>query len=132
MLTRVPPRLPPEMEAIVTRTIGCGIRVHQALGPGFSEGVYQDAMQIELTTEGLRWDREFEISVIYRDQPTRRQRLDLVVDGFVVVEIKAVERVHPIHVSQILSYMKAARMPIGLLMNFRTQFLKSQLWRFVL
>lgn len=132
MLTRVPPRLPPEMEAIVTRTIGCAIRVHKTLGPGFSEGVYHDAMQIELTTEELRWDRELEISVIYRDQPTRRQRLDLVVDGFIVVEIKAVERVHPIHVSQILSYMKAARMPIGLLMNFRTQFLKSQLWRFVL
>jgi GxxExxY protein len=52
-LTRVPPKFPPEMEAIVTRTIGCAIRVHMSLGPGFTEGIYQDAMQLELTANGL-------------------------------------------------------------------------------
>ena len=132
MLTRVPPRLPPEMEAIVSRTIGCAIRVHKAIGAGFTEGVYHDAMQIELTTEGLSWTREYAVSVLYRGQPTRRQKLDLVIDGFIVVEIKAVERLHPVHVAQILSYLRAARLPIGLLMNFNTPLLKSQLCRFVL
>ena len=62
----------------------------------------------------------------------RDQKLDLVVERLVVVEIKAVERLHPIHQTQILSYMKAARLPVGLLMNFQSQYLRSQLRRFVL
>lgn len=132
MLTRVPPRFPPEMEAIISRTIGCAIRVHKAIGPGFTEGVYHDALQIELTAEGLSWKRKYAVSVLYRDQPTRRQELDLVVDDFIVVEVKAVDRLHPVHVAQILSYMKAARLPVGLLMNFNAALLKSQLCRFVL
>jgi len=131
-LTRVPPKLPTEMEAIVTRTIGCAIRVHKALGPGFTEGIYRDALPMELMAEGLRWEREYRVSVMYRDQPIRHHYLDLVVDGFVVIELKAVDRLHPVHVAQILSYMKAGRFPIGLLMNFNAPYLKGQLRRFVL
>ena len=132
MLTRVTPALPPELEAIVTRTIGCAIEVHKALGPGFTEGIYQDALAIELEVEGLRFDREFEIVVFHRGRALRKQRLDLVVDGAIVIEIKAVERLHAIHESQILSYMKAGKLPAGLLMNFHAGYLKSQLRRFVL
>jgi len=120
------------MEAIVTRTIGCAIRVHKALGPGFTEGIYRDALPMELMAEGLRWEREYRVSVMYRDQPIRHHYLDLVVDGFVVIELKAVDRLHPVHVAQILSYMKAGRFPIGLLMNFNAPYLKGQLRRFVL
>jgi GxxExxY protein len=131
-LTRVPPKFPPEMEAIVTRAIGCAMRVHRSLGPGFAEGIYHDAMQLELTAKGLFWQRQYPVSVIYRGQATRRQFLDLVVDRFIVVEVKAVDRLHPVHVAQILSYMKAGRFPIGLLMNFNAPYLKGQLRRFVL
>lgn len=132
VLTRVPPRLPAEMEAIVTRTIGCAISVHRSLGPGFREGLYHDAMRIELSARGLPWSSDVEVDVFYRGQPLRRQKLDLVVDRFIVVEIKAVDRLHPIHEAQILSYMRAAKLPVGLLMNFNSNYVKSQLRRFVL
>ena len=131
MLTRVPPKLPPELEAVVTQTIGCAIRVHKQLGPGFREALYQDAMRIELTRSQLRWNSEVVVRVKYCGEALRSQKLDLVVDDF-IVEIKAVDRLHPIHQAQILSYMKAAKLPVGLLMNFNTTWLKSQLRRFVL
>jgi len=132
MLTRTMPALAPELEAIVARTIGCAIRVHQALGPGFHEAVYQDALAVELELEGLPFQREFQVAIFYRGRPLRTQRLDLVVDKLVVVELKAVERLDRVHQTQILSYMKAAKLPVGLLMNFHAEFLKSQLRRFVL
>lgn len=74
MLTRVPPKLPPELEAIVTQTIGCAIRVHKKLGPGFREGIYQDAMRVELTRSELRWDSELWIDMYYEGRPLRRPR----------------------------------------------------------
>jgi GxxExxY protein len=132
MLTRVPPKLPPEHEAAVTHTIGCAIRVHKQLGPGFREAIYHDAMRIELTRAGLRWSGQVVVTVEYCSQPLRSQQLDLVVEDLIVVEIKAVDRLHPVHQAQILSYMKAAKLPVGLLMNFNTTWLKSQLRRFVL
>ena len=132
MLIRVTPVLSPEREAIVTRTIGCAIRVHQALVPGFHEAIYQDAMGVELEWEGLPYEREFRVAMFYRERPLRTQRLDLVVDGLVVVELKAVEHLERVHQTQLLSYMKAAKLPVGLLMNFHAEFLKSQLRRFVL
>jgi GxxExxY protein len=132
VLTRVPPRLAPELEAIVTRTIGCALRVHQTLGPGYSEAVYHDAMAIELEVSGIPYSRELLIPVSYRGRRLRDYKLDLVVDGILVVEIKAVEKLHPIHQAQILSYMKAGHLPVGLLMNFQTLYLRSQLRRLVL
>jgi GxxExxY protein len=101
------------------------LRVHQTLGPGYAEGIYQDAMAIELEMSGLQYVREVRVSVTYRGRPIRDQKLDLVVERLVVVEIKAVERLHPIHQAQILSYMKAASLPVGWLMNFQSQYLRS-------
>jgi len=132
MLTQVPPRLPPELEAIVTRTIGCAITVHKTLGPGFRESIYHDALRIELTRCGIPWRSDLAVDVLYRGEPCRRQVLDLVVDGLVVVELKSVERLHPLHGAQTRSYMKAAKLPVGLLMNFNSTWLKGQIRRFVL
>lgn len=131
MLARTTPACSPETEALVTRTIGCALRVHQALGPGYTEGLYHDAMAIDLTLEGLRYERELSIRVMYRSQPLRPQRLDLVVEGQIVVELKAVERLDRIHQAQLLSYLKAGGFRVGLLMNFHSEFLKSSLRRFV-
>jgi GxxExxY protein len=132
MLTRVPPKLPPELEAIVTQTIGCAIRVHKAMGPGFREGLYQDAIRIELRRSNLSWTNEQWVTVEYCGEPLRSQKLDLVVEGIIVLELKAVDRLHPVHEAQILSYMKAARLPVGLLMNFNSTWLRGQIRRFVL
>ena len=132
MLTRTNPACSLETEKLVTRTIGCALRVHQALGPGYTEGLYHDAMAIDLALEGLRFERELGIRVMYRGQPLRLQRLDLVVESQIVVELKAVERLDRIHQAQLLSYLKAGGFKVGLLMNFHSEFLKSSLWRFVL
>lgn len=132
MLYKTTPACSPEVESIVTRTIGCALRVHKALGPGFTEGPYHDALEIDLICEGLRCEREYVIQLEYRSKPLRQQRLDLVVEGAVVVEVKAVERLTPVHQAQILSYMKAGKFKVGLLMNFNTEYLKSSLRRFVL
>ena len=132
MLNRARPACSPEVEAIVTQTIGCAIGVHSALGPGYTELVYHDAMAVELNRAGLPFSREFGVPVYYRGQLLRTQYLDLVVAGVVVVELKAVERLARIHEMQLLSYMKTAHLKVGLLMNFHTEYLRSQLRRFVL
>lgn len=132
MLSRVPPRLSPEQEARVYETIGCAIRVHKALGPGFRELIYHDAMRVELTGSRIPWRSDLVVDVYYRGEPLRQQKLDLVVDDLIVVELKTVERFHPIHTQQILSYMKAAGLPVGLLINFETTWLKGSIKRFVL
>lgn len=132
MLTRTTPACSPAIEALVTRTIGCAIRVHQALGPGYTEGLYHDAMAIDLGLEGLRYEREVSIRVLYRGHPLRPQRLDLVVEGQIVVELKAVEHLDRVHQAQLMSYLKAGNFKVGLLMNFHSEFLKSSLRRFVL
>jgi GxxExxY protein len=132
MLIRTTAACSPEVEELVRRTIGCAIRVHQALGPGYTEGLYQDAMGIDLALEGLRYEREVSLRVLYRGQPLRPQRLDLVVEGQIVVELKAVEHLDRIHQAQLLSYLKAGGFKVGLLMNFHCEFLKSSLRRFVL
>jgi GxxExxY protein len=132
MLTKVPSRLPPELEVKIAETIGCAIRVHKALGPGFREGIYHDAMRVELTRSKIPWRSDLAIDVFYEEQPLRTQVLDLVVDGRIVVELKSVERFHPVHSAQVLSYMKAAGLPVGLLMNFNQKWLKGNIRRFVL
>ncbi len=132
MLTKVASVLSPETESFVSRTIGCAIRVHKELGPGYLEGIYHDAMGIELDADGLEFEREVAIHVLYRGTPLRLQRLDLVVERQIVVELKAVERLDRIHQMQLLSYMKATSIKVGLLMNFHSEFLPSTLRRFVL
>lgn len=121
-----------EVEAVVTRTIGCALRVHQALGPGFTEGLYHDAMEIDLTLEGLQCEREFRVHPQYRGRALREQRLDLVVERAVVVELKAVEKLTLVHQAQLISYLKAGHFKVGLLMNVHSEYLKSTLRRFVL
>jgi GxxExxY protein len=132
MLNRVKPACSPEVEAIITRTIGCAIRVHSGLGPGYTEAVYHDAMAVELTASSLTFVRNFPVKVSYRGEILRDQYLDLVVAGAIVVELKAVERLARIHEMQLLSYMKTARLKAGLLMNFHAEYLRSQLRRYVL
>jgi len=132
MLHKTTPACSPEVEAIVTKTIGCALRVHQALGPGYSEAIYHDAMAIDLGLEGVRYEREVEIQLTYRSQPLRLHRLDLVVEGVLVVELKSVERLARVHEAQILSYLRAGHYRVGLLMNFNSEWLKGSLRRFVL
>ena len=131
MLYKTRPSCSPEVETIVERTIGCAIRVHKALGPGYKESIYHDAFEIDTRLEGLSCDRELAIQLLYRGQPLRPHRLDLVVERVLVVELKAVERLTKVHEAQLISYLRAGNYKVGLLMNFNTDWLKSSLRRFV-
>ena len=132
MLTRVRSRLPPDIERAAEATIGCAIEVHRRLGPGFREALYQDAMVIELEEAGLIMDREVPVNISYRGRPIRTFRIDLLVEHLVVVELKSVERLERIHQAQLLSYLRASRHRLGLLINFNTELLRSGLKRIVL
>jgi GxxExxY protein len=124
--------LSPETERVMTQTIGCAIAVHRALGPGFLESIYREAMCIELTTRGLLYERERRISVRYRNVPISGQRIDLLIEGVVVVELKSVAHFDDVHSAQVISYLKTTGLRAGLLINFRVRLLRDGLKRFVL
>jgi GxxExxY protein len=120
-----------QTEAIVRQVIGAGLAVHRALGPGFLEPVYDRALGIELGYRGLSIERQKPIVISYRGELVCRHRLDLVVEGAVVIEVKAVKKLRPIHAAQILSYLKASGCRVGLLMNFNVKMFVAGLQRFV-
>jgi GxxExxY protein len=98
--------------------IGAAIAVHKALGPGFLEHLYEEALCIELTSWNIPFVRQKIIRLTYQDQPIGEHRLDLLVAERVVVELKAVKALEPVHFSIVRSYMKAVHADSGLLLNF--------------
>ena len=121
---------PVNLEEVTQTIIGCAIEVHRVLGPGLLESVYRECMIIEMRRAGLRVQRELQIVLEYKGQPVGGGlRLDFVVNGCVIVEIKAVERLHPIHSAQVITYLKVSGHPAGLLMNFNATTLKAGLKR---
>ena len=118
---------PPEHINGLTETIiGCAIEVHKTLGAGLLESVYRECMIIEMTRAPLRFEQERSIKLTYKGAPINtRLRIDLIVEGLVVVELKAIEHVHPIHLSQVISYLKLTDAPAGLLLNFNVTSMRS-------
>lgn len=100
------------------RIIGCCIAVHRVLGPGFLEKMYEEALVIELVKQDLAVERQKEIVVIYDQRPIGEHRLDLMVEGRVIIELKACRGIEDIHLATLRSYLKAAGVPLGLLVNF--------------
>ena len=111
--------------------IGAAIEVHKALGPGLLESAYQECLERELIERGHHVERQRGFPVVYKGAAIKRRfRLDMVVDGQVLVEIKAVKHLLPVHEAQILSYLRLACLPLGLLLNFRNSTLTAGLRRF--
>jgi GxxExxY protein len=100
------------------RVIGAAIEVHRSLGPGFLEAFYEEALCIELTARGVGYERQFPVSVLYRDQEIGSHRLDLLIEGRLVVELKTVKEIDPIHFSVVRSYVKASNATSGIILNF--------------
>ena len=100
------------------RIIGAAIRVHQELGPGFLESVYEEALCIELALDGLNFLRQSPVRISYRDRFIAEHRLDLLVEDQVVVELKTVGGFDAIHFATVRSYLKATNLSLGLLLNF--------------
>jgi GxxExxY protein len=112
--------------------IGAAIDVHRALGPGLLEVVYEECLASELSARGIRFEKQKSIPLIYRDVKLDcGYRLDFLVEGRIVVEIKAVEALAPIHESILLTYLRLSGCSLGLLINFHTAVLKDGIRRFV-
>ena len=103
---------------LTERIIQAAIAVHSALGPGFLESIYEEALCIELASMNIPFERQKTIRLTYRDQPIGEHRLDLLVAERVVVELKASKALDPIHFSIVRSYLKATNTNTGLLLNF--------------
>lgn len=120
-------------DPLTYQIIGAAIDVHRELGPGLLESLYEEAFCIELRIRNLNFERQKPIAVQYRGQRVGNLVADVVVDNSVIVELKAVEALAPIHTTQMLTYLKVSNMRRGLLLNFNVTSLKNGgLKRFVL
>ena len=122
----------PEIDALAHQTIGAAIEVHRHLGPGFLESMYEEALCVELTLRGISFERQKPISLSYKGHPVGDTRLDLVVGELLLVELKAVDGIIGVHTAQVLSYLRATGLRVGLLINFNVALLKDGLHRIVL
>lgn len=121
-----------QYDPLTDNIIGSAIEVHRQLGPGLLENLYEEALCIELTSRGLFFERQIGVPVLYKDRLIGEQRPDLVVDSQVVVEIKSVELLVPVHTAQALTYMRLLRIRVGLLINFNVAVLKHGIRRLAL
>jgi len=131
-MLRIQSPLTEDVELIVERTIGCCIAVHRELGPGLLESIYVRAVCLELEASGISFEQQKPIPVNYRGKLLCHQRLDIVVAQQIILEIKCVERLHPVHHAQLLSYLKISGFRGGLLLNFNSAVLRDGLRRIVL
>jgi GxxExxY protein len=107
-----------EYSALTQNIIGSAMEVHTVLGPGFLESIYKRALLRELAVRGLGAETEKPIEVVYKGQVIGTHRLDILVANTVVVELKAVGSLADIHLAQVLSYLKASRLSVALILNF--------------
>ncbi len=118
---------------LTERLIGLAIEVHRQLGPGLLESAYEECLCFELKQNGIAYIRQATLPVVYKDIRLEcGYRIDILVESEVVVEIKSVERLMPIHEAQVLTYLRLSGHKIGLLMNFNSVVLKDGLRRLVL
>lgn len=120
-----------QVDELAHAVIGAAIEVHRHLGPGYLEGIYEEALVVELTAAGIPVERQKEISVDYKGRPIGKHRLDLLVAGALIVELKTVEELAEIHKAQVISYLKTTRRKLGLLINFNVAILKNGIQRVV-
>lgn len=119
-----------DIDELTERVIGAAIAVHTALGPGLLESVYRDCLAIELRHLGIPFQLEVRFPIVYRGQSVRdRLRVDMVVDGRLVVEIKVVERLHLVFKAQVITYLKISSCPAGLIINFNAPSVREGLRR---
>jgi GxxExxY protein len=123
----------PEIERVAHEIVDAAFKIHSKVGPGLLESAYQMLMIYELTKRGLTVEKEVDVPLIYEDvRLDAGYRLDLVVNGCVIVEIKAIERLHPVHEAQVITYLKLLGKRLGILINFNVKLIKDGIKRVVL
>jgi GxxExxY protein len=123
----------PEIERVAREIVDAAFKIHMKTGPGLLESAYQTLMIYELTKRGLVVEKEVPVPLVYEEvQLDAGYRLDLLVNSCVIVEIKAVERLHPIHEAQVITYLKLLNKRLGILINFNVKLIKDGIKRVVL
>lgn len=121
-----------EMNDLTYQIIGGAIKVHRELGPGLLESVYEYAMSFELNEIGLQVRRQVPMPMIYKNTHLETgYRVDLIVEERVIIEIKSVDALAPVHFAQVLTYLKLSGLKLGLLINFNTYAIKNDIHRIV-
>jgi GxxExxY protein len=120
------------VDRLAREVIGVAIEVHRHLGPGFLESVYEEALVIELVLRGIPFERQRPVPVSYKERNVGEGRIDLLVAEELLVELKAVGALAPIHRAQVISYLKAVGLHLGVLINFNVPVLKQGIKRIVL
>lgn len=122
----------PDLNRITNAVIGAAIEVHRILGPGFAESVYQKAMVIELRRRDIPCSSQHPVQLLYKGEEIGEGFLDLLVEGKVIVELKAAEALSAIHTAQVISYLKVTKHKLALLINFNVRTLKDGIKRIAL
>ncbi len=122
-----------ELNQVTSQTIGAAIDVHRALGLGLLESAYEACLAYELVNRGLNVEQQKPLPITYKDVSLDAgYRLDLLVERSVIVELKAVDSLTPLHKAQLMSYLKLSGLNLGLLINFNVQVLKSGIQRVIM
>jgi GxxExxY protein len=122
-----------EVERVATQIVDAAYKIHSKLGPGLLESAYVVLMEYELTKRGLQVQKEVPLPVVYEDvRLDAGYRIDLIINGCVIIELKAVERIHPVHEAQLLTYLKLTGIRLGILINFNTKLIKDGIKRVIL
>ncbi len=123
---------PDSLNVLTGEVMDCFYQVHQELGAGYTENIYEEACCIEFQRKGLSFEKQKSIPIFYKGEVLNNNfRLDLVVENEILIELKAVEHVLPVHQAQIYSYLKATKYPIGFLVNFNVSLIKEGVRRYV-
>lgn len=121
------------LNSISGAIVDCSIRVHRELGPGLLESIYEVCLMKELINKGLSVRRQVSVPVIYRGEKIDLDfKIDLLVEDEVIVELKAVDKILPVHEAQLLTYLKLSEKKLGLLVNFNVSLLKEGIKRMIL
>ena len=118
-----------EQDPLTYRIIAAAMSVHSDLGPGLLESVYQNALCVELQEQGMRYRAEQPVDVVYRGQHVGHLYADVIVEERVILELKSVEKLAPIHTAQLITYLKATGLKTGLLINFNVRHLRDGIKR---
>lgn len=121
-----------DVDTLAHSVIGAAIEVHRHLGPGYLESVYEEAIAIEFEIQGIPYKRQHGIAVSYKGRPVGQGKIDFIVGEKLVVELKAIETLLPLHTAQLISYLKATGCQLGLLINFDERTLRQGVKRVVL
>lgn len=121
----------PEEDEFARRVIGAAIEVHRILGPGYLEKTYEEALAIEMTQQGIPFQRQPPVAVTYKGHHVGEGKLDFLVGGCLIVELKAVDALAEVHRAQVMSYLKATGLCLGLLINFQTSVVKDGIKRVI-